>query len=78
MWTLTNDTFYYNFIKNKDKRSAKSKITFRQTLTTQSPSIISKQEKLDSRYQTRYQIRSNNLPEELSDNDDNNDDDDND
>ncbi len=39
-WTTIDDTFYYNFIKNKDKGSAKRKITFDQTFTTQSPSIL--------------------------------------
>ena len=34
MWTFTDDTFYYNFIKNKDNRSAKRKVIFEQTLIT--------------------------------------------
>ncbi len=27
-WASINDTFYYNFIKNKDKGPAKRKVTF--------------------------------------------------
>jgi len=27
-WTSTDDLFYYNFVKNKDKGSAKRKVTF--------------------------------------------------
>ncbi len=73
-WTLTDDTFYYNFIKNKDKELAKRKVTFGQTITTQLPSILSGQEKSKLRYQTRYQIRSNNSSEELPDDNDNDDD----
>ena len=41
MWTSTDDTFYYNFIKNKNKGPAKRKVTFGQTLITQLPSILS-------------------------------------
>ena len=72
----TDDTFYYNLIKNKDKGLAKRKVTFRQILTTQSSSILSGQEKSGLRYRTRYNTRSNNLPEELSDDNNNNDDND--
>ena len=39
-WTSIDDTFYYNFL-NKDKGLAKRKVTFGQTLTTKSPSILS-------------------------------------
>ncbi len=74
IWTFTNDIFYYNFIKNKDKGSAKRKVTFRQTLIIQSSSTLSEKEKLGSRYQTQYQVtRSNNSSEKSSDDDDDND-----
>ncbi len=73
-----DDLFYYNLVKNKDKGSAKRKITFEQTLTTQSSSILSKREQSDSRYWIRYQaIRDNNSPKESSDDNDNDDNDSN-
>jgi len=42
IWITMDDTFYYNFIKNKDKGSVKRNVTFGQTLITQSPNILSK------------------------------------
>ena len=44
MWTTIDDTFYYNFIKNKDKEPTKRKVIFGQTLTIQSSSILSGRE----------------------------------
>ncbi len=32
-WTSTDDFFYYNLVKNKDKELVKRKVTFGQTLT---------------------------------------------
>jgi len=65
-------------VKNKDKKLAKRKVTFGQTLTTQLPNILSEREQSDSRYRIRYQVtRNNNSPEESSDNDDDDDDDNN-
>ncbi len=32
-WTSTDDPFYYNLIKNKNKGPVKKKVTFKQTLT---------------------------------------------
>ncbi len=76
-WTSTDDFFYYNFVKNKDKGLAKKKITFRQILIIQSSSILSKREQLGSRYNTRYQATRNNNSSEESPDDNDNDDDDN-
>ncbi len=77
-WRTTDNTFYYNFIKNKNKGPAKRKVTFGQTLTTQSLNILNRQEKSGSRYQTRSHARSNNSPEESPDDDDDDDNDDDD
>ena len=78
IWTFIDDSFYYNLVKNKDKKLAKRKVTFGQTLTTQLPNILSEREQSDSRYRIRYQVtRNNNSPEESSDNDDDDDDDNN-
>ena len=77
-WSFTDDTFYYNFIKNRDKGLAKRKVTFGQTFTTQSPSILSEQGQSGSRYWTRYNTRSNNLPKKLLDNNNNDNDNDSD
>jgi len=43
MWESTDDSFYYNILKNKNSKSAKRKVTFEQTLTTRSPNILSEQ-----------------------------------
>ncbi len=73
-----NNSFYYNLVKNKNKRSAKRKVTFKQTLIIQSPSILSRQGQSSLRYCIRYQItRSYNSPEELLDDDDDNNNDNN-
>jgi len=74
MWTSIDDIFYYNIIKNKDKGSAKRKVTFGQTLITQSLSILNRKRQSGSRYQTRYQTRNNNSPEKSLDDDDSDDD----
>jgi len=68
MWKSTNDTYYYNILKNK--RSAKRKVTFSQTITIPPSNLLSKKQ---LRYQIRYQTRSNNSSEESSDNDDDDD-----
>ncbi len=65
-----NDVYYYNILKNKDKRPAKRKITFEQTIIPQPFNILSG--KL-LRYQIRYRTRVNNSPEESLDNDDDDD-----
>ena len=70
-WESTDDTYYYNLLKNKG--SAKRKVTFGQTITTPPSNLLSEKQ---PRYQTRYQTRSNNSSEESPDNDDDDDDDD--
>ena len=70
-WKSTDDTYYYNFLRNKGL--AKRKVTFGQTITTLPFNLLSRKQ---PRYQTRYQTRSNNSPEELPDDDDDDDDDD--
>ncbi len=65
-----DDVYYYNIFKNKGL--AKRKVTFRQSITIPPSNLLSRR---PLRYQTRYQTRSNNSPEESLDNDD---DDDND
>src|SRR6266540_3213081 len=69
-WESTNDTYYYNLLRNKGL--AKRKITFGQTITTPPSNLLSGKQ---LRYQTRYQTRSNNSPEKSPDNDDDDDDD---
>jgi len=71
-WESTDDTYYYNLLKNK--RFAKRKVTFGQTITTPPSNLLSGKQ---PRYQTRYQTRSNNSPEESPDDDDDDDDDNN-
>src|SRR6266540_668677 len=67
-WESTDDTYYYNLLKNK--RSEKRKVTFGQTITTPPSNLLSGGQ---TRYQTRYQTRNNNSPEELSSDDDDDD-----
>ncbi len=71
-WELTDDTYYYNLLRNKG--SGKRKFTFGRTITIPPSNLLSGKQ---LRYQTRYQTRSNNSPEESPDNDDDDDDDDN-
>ena len=71
-WESTDDTYYYNLLRNKGP--AKRKVTFRQTITTPPSNLLSGKQ---LRYQIRYQTRSNNSPEESPDDDDDDDDDDN-
>ena len=70
-WKLTNDAYYYNILKNK--RPARRKVTFGQTITTPPSNLLSEKQ---PRYQIRYQMR-NNSPEKSPDDDDDDDDDDN-
>ncbi len=70
-WKSTNDIYTYNILK--DKGPAKRKVTFGQTITTPPSNLLSGKQ---LRYQTRYQTRSNNSSKELPNDDD--DDDDND
>ncbi len=71
-WESTDDTYYYNLLKNKGP--GKRKVTFGQTITTPPSNLLSGGQ---TRYQTRYQTRNNNSPEESPDDDDDDDDDDN-
>src|SRR6266540_5436546 len=71
-WESTSDPYYYNLLRNK--KPAKRKVTFGQTITTPPSNLLSGK---PPRYQTRYQTRSNNSPEESPDDDDDDDDDDN-
>jgi len=71
-WESTEDTYYYNLLRNKGP--AKRKVTFGQTITTSPSNLLSRKQ---LRYQTRYQTRSNNSPEESPDDDDDDDDNDN-
>ncbi len=71
-WESTDDTYYYNLLRNKEP--AKRKVTFGQTITTPPSNLLSGKQ---PRYQTRYQTRSNDSPEESPDDDDDDDDDDN-
>src|SRR6266498_2173789 len=64
-WESTDDTYYYNLLRNKGP--AKRKVTFGQTITTPPSNLLSGGQ---TRYQTRYQTRSNNSPEESPDDDD--------
>jgi len=75
IWESTDDIYYYNILKNKDKEPTKRKVTFGQTLISQPSNTLSG--KLP-RYQTRYQTRINNSPEESPDDNDNDNDDDDD
>jgi len=78
-WDLTDDVFYYNILKNKDKGPAKRKVTFEWTLIIQSPSILSGKQLSIPRYHTRYQAtRSNNSLKKSPDDNDNDDNDDDD
>src|SRR6266540_4246581 len=56
-WESTDDTYYYNLLRNKGP--AKRKVTFRQTITTPPSNLLSGGQ---TRYQTRYQTRNNNSP----------------
>src|SRR6266511_405982 len=71
-WESTDDTYYYNLLRNKGP--GKRKVTFGQTITTPPSNLLSGGQ---TRYQTRYQTRNNNSPEESPDDDDDDDDDDN-
>src|SRR6266542_795781 len=71
-WESTDDTYYYNLLRNKGP--AKRKVTFGQTITTPPSNLLSGGQ---TRYQTRYQTRNNNSPEESPDDDDDDDDDNN-
>ena len=75
MWKSTDNIYYYNILKNKDKGPAKRKVTFGQTFTPQLSNMLSKKQ---PGYWTRYQIRANNSPEESPDDNDNDNDDDDD
>src|SRR6266511_2065429 len=63
-WESTNDTYYYNLLRNK--RPGKRKVTFGQTITTPLSNLLSGGQ---TRYQIRYQTRRDNSPEESSDDD---------
>src|SRR6266545_3851421 len=69
-WESTDDTYYYNLLKNKGP--GKRKVTFGQTITTPPSNLLSGGQ---TRYQTRYQTRRGNSPEESSDDDDSSDND---
>src|SRR6266511_1216002 len=71
-WESTDDTYYYNLLKNKGP--AKRKVTFGQTIMTPPSNLLSGGQ---TRYQTRYQTRNNNSPEESPDDDDDDDNDNN-
>src|SRR6266498_4483148 len=71
-WESTDDTYYYNLLRNKGP--AKRKVTFGQTITTPPSNLLSRKQ---PRYQTRYQTRRDNSPEESPDDDNDDDDDDN-
>src|SRR6266498_946370 len=71
-WESTDDTYYYNLLRNKGP--AKRKVTFGQTIMTPPSNLLSGRQ---TRYQTRYQTRNNNSPEESQDDDDDDDDDNN-
>src|SRR6266542_3698725 len=71
-WESTDDTYYYNLLRNKGP--GKRKVTFGQTITTPPSNLLSGGQ---TRYQTRYQTRNNNSPEESPTDDDDDDDDDN-
>ncbi len=72
MWESTDDTYYYNLLRNKGP--VKRKVTFGQTITTPPSNLLNRKQ---PRYQTRYQTRSNNSSEKSPDDDDDDDDDDN-
>src|SRR6266545_5021915 len=66
-WESTDNTYYYNLLRNKGPE--KRKVTFGQNITTPPSNLLSGGQ---SRYQIRSQtIRSNNSPEESPDDDDN-------
>src|SRR6266542_916973 len=65
IWESTDDTYYYNLLRNKG--SGKRKVTFGQTITTPPSNLLSGKQ---PRYQTRYQTRNNNSPEESPEDDD--------
>src|SRR6266496_1852081 len=67
-WESTDDTYYYNLLKNKGP--GKRKVTFGQTITTPPSNLLSGGK---TRYQIRYQTRNNNSPEESPDDDDDDD-----
>src|SRR6266540_1193071 len=71
-WESTDDTYYYNLLRNKEL--ARRKVTFGQTITTPPSNLLSGKQ---PRYQTRYQTRSNNSSEKSPDDDDDDDDDNN-
>ena len=68
-WESTDDTYYYNLLRNKGP--GKRKVTLGQTITTPPSNLLSGGQ---TRYQTRYQTRNNNSPEESPDDDDDDDD----
>src|SRR6266498_2511442 len=61
-WESTDDTYYYNLLRNKGP--GKRKVTFGQTITIPPSNLLSGGQ---TRYQTRYQTRRNNSPEESPD-----------
>src|SRR6266511_3648046 len=63
-WESTDDTYYYNLLRNKGL--GRRKVTFGQTITTPSSNLLSGGQ---TRYQTRYQTRRDNSPEESPDDD---------
>src|SRR6266540_1683805 len=71
-WESTDDTYYYNLLRNKGLE--KRKVTFGQIITTPPFNLLSGKQ---PRYQIRYQTRSNNSPEKSPDDDDDDDDDNN-
>src|SRR6266542_4321391 len=71
-WESTDDTYYYNLLRNKGP--GKRKVTFERTITTPSSNLLSGGQ---TRYQTRYQTRRDNSPEESPDDDDDSSDNDN-
>src|SRR6266542_1108836 len=71
-WESTDDTYYYNLLRNKGP--GKRKVIFEQTITTLPSNLLSGGQ---TRYQTRYQTRKDNSSEESPDDDDDDDDDDN-
>src|SRR6266542_1698396 len=67
-WESTDDTYYYNLLRNK--RPGKRKVTFGQTITTPPSNLLSGGQ---TRYQNRYQTRNNDSPEKSPDDDDDDD-----
>src|SRR6266511_517318 len=63
-WESTDDTYYYNLLRNKGPE--KRKVTFGQTITTPPSNLLSGGQ---TKYQIRYQTRRDNSLEESPDDD---------